>query len=95
MTASIPAADVTLTALFATAGLAFGAGYFAILRRTVDVYASGRRWLVPAVLTFTRIAGAIVFFAFIAQIGALPMLAAFLGFLGARGLALSVARRVA
>lgn len=95
MTVSNLAANLESSALFAVAGLAFGAAYFAALRRTVDVYVAGRHRFVPAVLTLARIAGAIGFLVFAAQFGALPLLTGFLGFLLARGLALRAARRAA
>jgi hypothetical protein len=95
MTGSILAANLARSALFAVAGLAFGWAYFAALRRTIDVYVAGRHRFVPAILTLARVAAATVFLAVAAQFGALPLLAAFLGFLGARALALHRARRVA
>jgi len=75
------------------AGLAFGFGYFAALRRTVDLYAAGRGRLVPTVLTLGRLAAAILFLAVAARSGALPLLASFMGFLLVRTLALRVVRR--
>jgi len=95
MTGSVLAASVARTALFAIAGLAFGWAYFAALRRTVDVYVTGRHRFMPAILTLARIAGATVFLAAAVQFGALALLMAFLGFLAARSLALRAARRVA
>jgi hypothetical protein len=95
MTGFVLAANLALTALFAVTGLTFGWAYFAALRRTVDVYVVGRHRFVPVVLTFARIAAATVFLIVAVQFGALPLLAAFLGFLGARVLALRVARGVA
>ena len=95
MTGSIVAVHLAGAVLSAVAGLAFGRAYFAALRRTVDVYVAGRQRLVPAILTLARIAGATVFLAGAVQFGALPLLMAFLGFLGARALALHAARRAA
>lgn len=77
-----------------TAGLAFGLAYFAVLRRTIDLYGGGSH-LVPAVLTLGRVAGAILFLGFAARLGALPLLAVFGGFLLARSLALRAARTTA
>jgi hypothetical protein len=74
-------------------GLAFGYAYFAVLRRTVDLYAAGHGLLVPALLTVGRLATAILFLATAARIGALPLLLAFLGFLVARTFALLTAQR--
>ena len=95
MMGSILAAHLVRTGLFAIAGLAIGTVYFAALRRTVDVYLAGPDRSVPAISTLARIAGATVFLAVAVQFGAPPLLAAFLGFLGARALALRAARRVA
>jgi len=78
----------------ATSGLVFGLVHFAAMRRTVDLYGAGR-CLAPAALTLGRLAGAIAFFGLVAQLGALPLLSAFLGFLLARTLALRAARSTA
>ena len=95
MIGAILAAGFARTLLAAIAGLAFGWAYFAALRRTVEVYLAGRHRFVPALLTLARIAGAMVFLTVAVRFGALLLLAAFLGFLGARALALRAARRVA
>ena len=95
MSVPIVAAYFARSALFAIAGLAFGWAYLAALRRTVDLYVVGRRRFIPAILSLARIAGTTVFLVVTVQFGALPLLAAFLGFLGARWLALRTARRVA
>ena len=70
------------------AGLAFGVAYFVLLRQTVELYAAGHGRLVPAVLTLGRLAAAALFLAGAASIGALPLLASFIGFLLARAVAL-------
>jgi hypothetical protein len=95
MTGAMLAATLVRVALFAVAGLALGAAYFLVLRRTVEVYLSGRQLFVPAFLTVARIAGAIVLLVVAGQFGAMALLAAFLGFLGARTLALRTTRRIA
>jgi hypothetical protein len=77
-----------LASAMVVAGLVFGLGYFAALRRTLNHYGSGSGRLGLAALTLGRIAGATIFFILAARLGALPLLAAFLGFLMARGLAL-------
>lgn len=77
----------------ALAGVAFGIVYFTALRRTVDLYCTGRSPLGLMALTLARIAAAALIFALPAALGAVPLLAAFLGFLVARVIALrSVAR---
>ena len=74
------------------AGSAFGFAYFAALRRTVDLYATAGRWTIAAALTLSRIAAAAGFFAVAARFGATSLLAALLGFLIARGLAVRTAK---
>ena len=76
------------------AGLGVGLVHFAALRRTVDAYSTGSVRLAVA-LTLGRLAGTIVFFGFAARLGALPLLALFLGFLLARTVALHAARKTA
>jgi len=76
------------------AGLGVGLVHFSALRRTVDAYSTGPVRLAVA-LTLGRLAGTIVFFGFAARLGALPLLALFLGFLLARTLALHAARKTA
>lgn len=77
---------------FVLLGALFGAGYFAALRLNVDHYLSGRS-LGPALLMHLgRLLLAGVGFALIAPAGALPLLAALLGFLLARSLALRMQR---
>jgi hypothetical protein len=63
------------------------------LRRTVDLFASGRGWLEPAGLMLARITGAVVVLTFMARLGAMLLLAGFLGFLLARAITLRSARR--
>jgi len=77
---------------WAAAGFGFGVAYFAVLRRSVELYRAGDARLVPIALTLGRIAGAILFFGLAVRFGALPLLAALLGFLLARPLALRAPR---
>jgi hypothetical protein len=70
------------------AGLAFGLLYFAALRRTADLCSNKRSRIGAAALTVCRLAGAVVLFALAARLGAGALLAAFLGFLLARTIAL-------
>jgi hypothetical protein len=90
-----PSSLVALAAAWTAGGLAFGLVYFAALRRTVDIYGVGQGRLVPAALTVGRFVAAIVFLGFSVRFGALPLLAAFLGFLMARLAALRTSRRMA
>lgn len=87
------AVALATAAAMAAAGLVFGLGYFAALRRTVHLFGSGRGRFAPAALTLGRILAAVVFLLSAARLGALALLAAFLGFLLARALALRAARR--
>jgi hypothetical protein len=74
------------------AGLAFGFGYFAVLRRTIDLYVAGQGRLVPLILTLGRAATAILFLAVAASNGPLPLLMSFVGFLLARAVMLWAVR---
>jgi N-ATPase, AtpR subunit len=87
------ASTLVVAAAMAFAGLALGLIYFRALRRTVDLFAGGRGWLGPAGLTLARIAGAVIVLTFMARLGAMPLLAGFLGFLLARAVSLRSARR--
>ena len=84
-----------LATAWALGGFLFGLGYFIALRRTVDVFVGGQRRLLPMVLTLSRVAAAILLLGVAARFGALPLLAAFAGFLLARALALRAVRRIA
>jgi hypothetical protein len=77
----------TLAAGFAAGGIILGAGYFALLRRSLALRAAG-----ALALALGRLLAAVAFFGFAARFGALPLLSAFLGFLAARPLALRAAR---
>ncbi|HVS78464.1 MAG TPA: hypothetical protein VHE11_16105, partial [Steroidobacteraceae bacterium] len=76
MTAHPPVGGSWLALPFAAAGLAFGWGYFGVLRRGVAAYvASGG--LRPTVgRLIARLAAAAVFFTFAVHWGAGPLLAA-------------------
>lgn len=82
----IPAS--VLIAAMVVAGLTFGLSYFSLLRRSVCLYGAGHRRLFPVALTLARLAAAAIFLSFAARLGAPSLLAAFLGFLAARAVAL-------
>ena len=82
-----------IASAMAVAGFILGLGYFASLRRTVALFGTTRRGFTLVALTVGRIGGAVLFLFFAARQGALPLLAAFFGFLLARALALRAARR--
>ena len=85
--------DARLAVLLATGGLIFGWGYFAALRRGIVAYVAHERgWRVVA-WTLARVAAAALFFGFTVRWGAWSLLAAFLGFLAARQIAVRAARR--
>jgi len=87
------AAAPWLAPLFAAAGAAFGWSYFAALRRAVAARAgAGGAWRCAGGL-LARLAAAALFFALCARWGAWPLLAAFMGFIGARQAAVRAARR--
>ena len=85
--------DWPLVVEMAIAGLVLGLAYFAALRRTAALLGAGGSRLRPLLLTLVRVAGAALAFVFAARLGAPPLLAAFLGFLAARALALRWVRR--
>lgn len=74
----------SLAMTMAVIGFAFGLAYFAALRRTVALFAAGRGWFVPVVLTLARIGAAIILLGLAAKLGAASLLAMFIGFLLAR-----------
>jgi len=79
---------VFVAAVWTVGGLLLGAAYFVGVWRTAAlVFARGGR-MMPAALTLGRLVAAALVFAAAARSGALPLLAAFLGFLIARGVAL-------
>lgn len=84
---------LALAAPMAVAGILLGFIYFACLRRTVALFAGGGGWAGPAALTLARFGVAVVVLGFIARLGAVAILAAFLGFLIARTIALRQAQR--
>jgi hypothetical protein len=79
--------------LMAVAGLLLGIAYFRALRRSVLLFVGGGRW--PAVaLTLVRLVATVALLVLAARLGPLPLLAAFLGFLASRLLALRSWRRI-
>jgi hypothetical protein len=88
-------AGLAFASAWAAAGFGFGVGYFAALRRCVELYRAGGAHLASVALTLGRVSGALLFFGLAVRCGALPPLAALLGFLLARSLALRPVRRTA
>jgi hypothetical protein len=85
-------ATIELAMAMGLAGIVFGLAYFAALQRTVVLFVSGRRWLGPLALTLARMVAAVIFLGLAAKLGALSLLASFMGFLLARAVALRAAR---
>jgi hypothetical protein len=85
--------DPDLTILMAAAGLASGLMYFASLKRSVNLLVIGKGWLGPVVLALGRITAAVACLFVAAKLGAAPLLAAFIGFMLARALALRAERK--
>ena len=77
-----------LIVMIALAGFIFGLLYFAALKRSVALFVGGEGWFGPLVLTLGRIGAAAGFLMLAAKLGAAPLLAAFVGFLLARTVAL-------
>ncbi len=86
-------ASIPFWLAMAVAGTAFGLVYFAALRKTSVLLATGSGWTVPLAFTASRIGGAILFFALAARLGALPLIGTFAGFLAARAGAIRLVRR--
>jgi len=82
-------------AAFAGAGLLLGLAYFATLWRTVALLVDGSSWLAPAALTLGRMGGLALFLGISVRLGALDLIAAFIGVVVARLVALHVVRRAA
>ncbi len=92
MTHNSLVAHPELAAMTAFAGLLFGLLYFATLRRSVALFVGRKGWLGPLALTMGRFGAAAGFLLVAAKLGAAPLLAAFVGFLIARALALHAQR---
>jgi hypothetical protein len=82
-----------LTLMMAAVGFGLGLAYFATLRRTVVMYATGRGWFGLLALTLGRIGAAVLFLAAAAKLGAATLIAALCGFLLARTIAVRAATR--
>ena len=93
MTANALVTQPELAGAMALAGLVFGALYFAALKRGVTLFVAGHDWRAPLALMLLRLGAAILFLALAAKLGAAPLLAAFLGLLAARVLAVRGARK--
>jgi hypothetical protein len=88
--------DALVTAVPALAlGAAAGWAHFRMLRLAVECFVAGRGWRRAVVLSLGRFCAAGLMFWTAAQFGALPLLAAFLGFLVARRLAVAAAKEAA
>jgi N-ATPase, AtpR subunit len=75
------------------AGIVVGLVYFRLLDKSIALYGRQGRWFGPVALTLGRLLGVGLLLALAAHFGALPLLAAFAGFLLARAIALRAARR--
>lgn len=72
---------------YAALGMIAGFGYYLSMRMGVLPAGSGMPRWVGGALTVLRVAAAIAFFAWLASLGALPILSAFAGFLVGRVIA--------
>jgi len=82
-----------LTFMMALAGFALGLAYFAALKRSVALFVGRKGWFGLLALTLGRIGAAAGFLFVAAKLGGAPLLAAFIGFLTTRVLALRAERR--
>jgi hypothetical protein len=89
----ILASTQALTLAGALTGFAGGLVYFAALRRTVTLLASGESWRGALALSLGRLGAAVILLLLLSRLGAAPLLAALLGFLAARAIALRAVRR--
>jgi hypothetical protein len=78
----VPAAAAALT------GFIFGLAYFAAMRATVARIVAGAGWLLPTAFTAARMIAMAMLLFLMVRFGAVPLLAAFIGFLIARQFAL-------
>ena len=93
MSTYMPHGGLVLLAALAASGVLLGRCYFAMLRWSAARYATGRLSAARGLLlALARIVCAAAFFALTARLGALTLLAAFLGFIAARAWALRNAR---
>jgi hypothetical protein len=93
MTHNTLIAHPELIVMMALAGLIFGLLYFATLKRSVALFVGGKGWFGSLALTLGRIGAAAAFLFVAAKLGASPLLAAFIGFLMARAVALRAEKR--
>lgn len=84
MTVDALKAGVRMATVFAVAGMGFGWAYFTVLRKAVQLCCVGISALQMSALTLGRIAAAIGFFMWVGRWGAVPVLAALLGFFAMR-----------
>ncbi len=88
MMQALTLADTLRVAAGLATGVLLGLLYFLALRRTVSRFVVRPSWPGLIVSTLVRVLGAATVLAVTARLGALALLAALLGFLLARGLAL-------
>ena len=93
MTINVPLPPMIDLVAMACSGFVFGLVYFAALERSIVLFLSKRGWLGPLAFTLGRMTAAVFFLGLTAKLGALFLLAAFLGFLLARTVSLRTARR--
>lgn len=93
MSLPLSAMDIAGAAAWCVGGVVFSLVYFEALRRTVRMFGAADGWYRPVAYTLARIALAGGLLVVAALQGALPLLAAFLGFLIGRSIALRRARR--
>jgi F1F0 ATPase subunit 2 len=89
------APTLALATAMMVGGAVLGLTYFACLKWTTDLFAAEGRWARLALLTLARLVAVVIAFALAARLGAIPLLAAFAGFLVARSIALRQGRRAA
>ena len=71
---------------YAALGLIVGFGYYMSMRSNAGLPEGAPAWM-PKVLHGLRVSAAVIFFAWLASLGMVPILAAFAGFLAGRVIA--------
>lgn len=87
-----PSAGLVVASAMLAAGIAIGLAYFRALRWTIQ-RGGAHPLVIHAVASLARLVAAALFFGVAARLGAVPLLAAFAGFLLARALAMRAVRR--
>lgn len=87
-----PSAELVVASAMLAVGIAFGLAYFRALRWTIRRRGT-HTLVIHVVASLVRLLGAALLFGAAARLGALPLLAAFAGFLLARAISMRAVRK--